>query len=180
MIEMRLRVHSTCRAEAGAWRLAMNSVALRWRVAPELVAAAVVRLLGPSSELLAPAEWPALSAAACVADRLAIYILSQDWMCPVTMQDWTWCYRDGAYTQWCIHAAEACSRACATANPAAALTWAEPLSPPRAAAVARLGPASGAEWAELSLRGCRFFLLRRSPTRRQGLLGLSSSEHARH
>ncbi len=47
------------------------------------MAAAAVRLLGPSPELLAPAEWPALSAAACVAARLAIF-LSQDWTFAVT------------------------------------------------------------------------------------------------
>jgi hypothetical protein len=56
MIEMRLRVRSTCRDEAGAWTLAMNSAALRWRVAPELVAAAVVRLLGPSPHGVAGAQ----------------------------------------------------------------------------------------------------------------------------
>jgi hypothetical protein len=46
MIATGLRVHSAW--EAGAWTLAMNSVALRWRVAPELLAATVIRLLGPS------------------------------------------------------------------------------------------------------------------------------------
>ncbi len=73
MIEMRLRVHSTSRDEAGAWTLAMNSVALCWRVASELVVAAVVRLLGPSPRGVAGAQRGRL-----VAARLAIF-LSQDW-----------------------------------------------------------------------------------------------------
>jgi hypothetical protein len=47
MIEMRLRVHSTSRDEAGAWTLTMNSVALRWRVASELVAARRRQAAGP-------------------------------------------------------------------------------------------------------------------------------------
>jgi hypothetical protein len=55
MIETGLRVHSAC-WEVGARTLAMNSVALRWRVAPELVAAAVVRLLGPSPRGVARAQ----------------------------------------------------------------------------------------------------------------------------
>jgi hypothetical protein len=84
MIETGLRVHSAC-WETGAWTLAMNSVALRWRVAAN------------SSCCWAPppAEWPALSAAACVAARFAIFL----------SQDWTWCYRDGAHIQWGLRTA---------------------------------------------------------------------------
>ncbi len=46
-----------CCSAAWAWAgVAMNSVALRWRVAPELVAAARLLGPGPAPELLAPAE----------------------------------------------------------------------------------------------------------------------------
>jgi hypothetical protein len=59
----------------------------------ELVAAAVVRLLGPSDP---PAGWPALSTAACVAARLAIFLL-QDWTCPFTIAGLD------VVQGWCIH-----------------------------------------------------------------------------
>jgi hypothetical protein len=160
MIEMWLWVHSSIiqagMHEAGAWTLAMNSVALRWRVAPELVAAAVVRLLGPSPRGVAGG-----------AARLAIF-LSQDWTCPVTTAG-----LDVALQGWCIHTvglgtvhrpgppraaatAAACAArrqharrlaSCATAGimrygqPAASTSGDEPTPSPRAAAVARLGPA---------------------------------------
>jgi hypothetical protein len=95
------------------------------------------------------------------------------------LQEWTWCYRDGAYIQWdwaqstgqgpwntCMqpHAASRSrmqlrmrdgQRCCSCLGD-------EPTpSPRRRQAGPRPFPA-GAEWTALSLRGCRFFLLRRS------------------
>jgi hypothetical protein len=80
----RLRVHSTCRDEEGAWTDELRRLALAG--GPRAGGRAVVRLLGPSPELLAPAEWPALSAAACVAAHLAIFfglgLIGEDFTAP--------------------------------------------------------------------------------------------------
>jgi hypothetical protein len=113
-------------------------------------------------------------------------------------QDWMWCYRDGAYIQWgsaqstgqgrsssmrdgcmrdgCMHDGSMHDgQPCSSSGD-------EPTPSPRAAAVAKLGPAL-----ELLARSGRrpacaaaAFSFSGGRTRRQGLLGLSSSEHCSH